>query len=142
MTHNDKKKTGAAFASGLVGAIGYSGAAASSLLFKKMSESRDGWCQILTIMTGAAVISWIGVIVYWQLDLLDIRKAEKASRENSRASSLRRTIAHDHRPKALEMMVEVNGAEGTELRKMSESEAKALHVSPEAVRGIVVHPQV
>lgn len=127
---------GAAFASGVVGAVGYCGAAASSLLFKKMSESRDGWCQILMIMMGAAVISWIGVIVYWQLDLMDIRRAERrASRHSSRAASRAASTRRPH----LDLMVEV--PETHQVRRMSESEAKAMHVPEEAVKDIVIHPE-
>lgn len=93
--------------------------------------------MILAIMMGAAALSWIGVIVYWQLDLMDIRKAERASRHGSRTSSMRKK---DHRPHKLDLMVQMPGQQGAELQKLSESEAKAMHVSPAAVQAIVLHP--
>ena len=149
-----KKKKGAAFASGVVGAIGYSGASASSLLFRGMAGSLDGWCEIIMYMMGAAVISWIGVIVYWQLDLVDIRRSELLSRATSRASSFRRpppssrsgqTRSPEPPQHQLDLVVEVPGnstgnGPSMEMRRMSESEAKAMALPPDALRGIVVHP--
>lgn len=68
---------GAAFAAGIVGAIGYCGAAISSFVFKSYTKTYNGWCFTLAIMCIAAALTLLGSVLYWRLDVSEINRKER-----------------------------------------------------------------